>query len=90
MRKRDRKELGRYIRAVADEMGLRDWTFNVVIGDPTADLPGVDYALASIECVDGRKYAVITFHEATRAEPPERLRDTCWDEGLVVHACEAS
>jgi hypothetical protein len=76
---------------VADTMGLRDWTFDVLIGDPATDVPGVEAAFASIECVDGRKYASITFHPAIRDEPLEEIRDTVAHELIHAHlnpACE--
>lgn len=91
MKKRDRRALKAYVRELADLMGLRDWDFNVVIGDPTADLPGVDCASASIECVDGRKYAVITFADWVRQGSPEDIRDTVCHELIHAHlnpACE--
>lgn len=91
MRKRDRKELTRYVRHIADEMGLRDWGFTIRISDPAEDVDGVDYAFASIEPVDGRKYAVITFDPETRDQPPLEIRDTVCHELVHAHlnaACE--
>ena len=93
MNQRDRKELARYVRHIADEMGLRDWTFEVKVGDPDEEdeIPNCDDALASIECVDGRKFAIITFVPDSRKQPPEELRDTVVHELIHAHlnpACE--
>lgn len=92
MRKRDRKALARYVRAVADEMGLRDWTFEIEIGDADVELPWETISsCASIECVDGRKFATVTFPEDTRHRSREELRDTVAHELIHAHlnpACE--
>jgi hypothetical protein len=91
MRKRDRRELGDYVRAIADQVGLRDWTIELQIGEPADDSPAFENAMASIECVDGRKYALITVTHALRDEPREDLRDTICHELIHAHlnaACE--
>lgn len=92
MNKRDRKALAHYVRCIADEMGLRDWSFDIEIGDADVDLPW-EYisAFASIECVDGRKFATITFADDARDQPREYLRDSVCHELIHAHlnpACE--
>jgi hypothetical protein len=75
MRKRDREELGRYIRHVADEMGLRDWSIGLV----KRELPADQGEQANVEVVYGRKLAKITLRETFRSEHPEDQRQ------IIVH-----
>jgi hypothetical protein len=87
VKKRDRKELGRYVRAVADEMGLRDWTLNLEVDSP--DTPdgapdGMRWG-ASCEPVPGRKAATITFDPCHREAQPEDLRETVVHELTHCH-----
>lgn len=92
MKRRHREALGHYVRYIADEMGLRDWTFEVEIGCPDVELPwGTEPALASIECVDGQKFATITFAEGTKGMPKAHVRHTVVHELIHAHlnpACE--
>lgn len=92
MKKRDRKALSHYVRSIADEMGLRDWSFEVEIGEADVDLPWETISAdASIECVDGRKFATITFPDDTRERPRDELRETVCHELIHAHlnpACE--
>lgn len=68
MRKRDRKELGRYVRWVADEMGLRDWHFDLDVEPP--DDPemyeGQQRAFADVCPTPGRRHAKMRFCEDFR------------------------
>ncbi len=48
------RSLARYIRSIADALGLRDWTFDLS-HQPAHDVN----EMASIECVFGRRFAVI-------------------------------
>lgn len=63
-----RKALVGYIRYLANELGLRDWTFELEYHQ----LPPIEDASASIDCIFGRKYAVIrfadTFFQADRSD----------------------
>lgn len=80
MRKRDRKELCRYIRWVANEMCLRDWTFDV----PHEPLPESD-AFATVKPTDGRKRARITFCRDFRDLEPDRQRHVVIHELVHCH-----
>lgn len=60
MKKRERKALCAYLRFVANEMELRDWTFNVQYRCDSED------AYATVHPIDGRKRATIKFEEDFR------------------------
>jgi hypothetical protein len=79
MRKRDRKALGEYIRWVANEMELRDWTI-VLDADP-AD----DGLIGHCICVNGQREARIAVASNFREHPPEEQRETIVHELLHVH-----
>lgn len=88
MTKRDRKELGRYVRAIADEMGLRDWTFELKTGDASegqAERPDGSRWGASCAPVPGRKFATITLAPWQRDEDPGELRQTVVHELTHCH-----
>jgi hypothetical protein len=88
MRKRDRKELGRYVRAIADEMSLRDWTFDVELGDADEGKdarPDGSRWGASCAPVPGRKFATITLAPGQREEDPAELRQTVVHELTHCH-----
>ena len=74
MTKRDRKALGKYVRWIADRMGLRDWHF-LLDHEP----PEQDEAWASIFPTYGQRRAVIHFAVDTRDRPTDTLRR------IVVH-----
>ncbi len=80
MRKCDRKALGKYVRWIANEMELRDWTFNVVVGRPDSPLnpDGHEWG-ASCGPIPGRKAATLTFAPWLRDGSREDLRQ------CVVH-----
>lgn len=66
LKKKQRKEIDRYVRHCADEMGLRDWTFRVDLNVSESDLRAVDdhdggsdVWGASCDPIRGRKYATI-------------------------------
>lgn len=86
MRKRDRRELLRYVRFVANEIGLRDWTFNVVISEPDSDdnRDSSNWG-ASCEPVPGRKLATLTFSPDRRHDDPRDLRATVAHELVHCH-----
>jgi hypothetical protein len=79
MRKRDRRELERYIRWMANEMELRDWTITLA-DDPCS--PG-----NKGEClaVMGRKRATILLAKDFRSHEPEDQRVTIVHELLHCH-----
>lgn len=76
--KRDRRELGRYLRWVANEMNLRDWT--TAVGDGYSE----DHLEAEAHCTIGQRHIVITFNEHFRDRDPEDQRETVVHE--LVHA----
>jgi hypothetical protein len=88
MKKRDRRELERYIRYVADEMGLRDWTLTVNTlkrlkrANRTPD--GNEWG-AICAPVPGRKCATLTFTDARRDDSLDDLRQTVVHELVHCH-----
>lgn len=74
-------ELERYVRDIADEVGLRDWRFDVK-GEPGDD------AYARCEPVDGQRYAVLRFGSDFEKLEPERRRAVVVHE--LVHCHTAS
>jgi len=84
MRKRDRRELERYVRWVADEMELRDWTIEV-----SSEPPGRDDAIATMQPVDGRKLAVMRLCPGFRDREAEDQRHTIVHEILHCHFAAA-
>lgn len=79
MTKRQRKRLERYVRHLADELGLRDWTF--VIGHRTADAD----KCAQIAVADEAKVARILFSADFWDHSPAERRDTVIHELLHCH-----
>jgi hypothetical protein len=72
--KGDRGELGRYVRELADLVGLRDWTIVMKHGEPANDTSGAD-----INVRYGQKVADIRFRTGWETMPADDLR---W---LVTH-----
>jgi len=56
MREKQFKELTRYMRWVADEIGLRDWTLTIRRSPLDID----DDAFARVDCTYGRRLATVT------------------------------
>lgn len=82
----DKQELDKYLRHLADLMGLRDWWLEVVIKPLTsdeADAPS-SMPLAQIDCAFGRKYAKITFVPGWEDGDPGMVRMVAVHE--LVHA----
>lgn len=76
----DRDELGRYVRDLADEMGLRDWAFVTEV-EESFD-PGDQNA--NIGCTYGRKFGTVKFRGDWSEWEPEYLRMVATHE--LVHA----
>ena len=74
----DRGELERYVRWVADEIELRDWT--ITLDDEPCD----DDYTAQIACTEGRKHAVLSVNRKFREYAPDEQRQTIAHE--LVHA----
>lgn len=78
--KGDRDELGKYMRELADLMGLRDWTVNVL-----DEAPDDDHHAADVEVRYGRRWANVRLASDWASERPESLRATCVHELLHCH-----
>lgn len=76
----DDNHIGPYLRELADQMGLRDWTIQVMDGAP--DNP---QHAACVEIRYGRKWANVWFHPEWAQERPESFRTTCVHELLHCH-----
>jgi hypothetical protein len=87
--KKDRKEFGRYFRACADEMGLRDWRFEVEWADTLAKPKYAEDAEgqlgAQMNCVPGRRIGETIFTFEMRDYPRDDLRQTVCHELLHCH-----
>lgn len=68
-----------YVRAMADLMGLRDWT--VCVGD---DPPAKKHLMAEADCTYGRKYVAIELSDLFLDRPEAEQRATICHE--LVHA----
>lgn len=77
----DQHELGQYVRDVADEMNLRDWTLEVHVR-PQDEL---DEYQASCAVVHLRSYAIISFLDEWPTWTPGRLRQVTCHELLHCH-----
>jgi hypothetical protein len=75
-----RRAYGPYFRALADLMGLRDWTFE--LKDGPSDEP--DHA-AAIQCVYGRRLGHIFLADAFLDADPAERRATAVHELLHAH-----
>jgi hypothetical protein len=76
----DLKKVGPYVRALADEMGLRDWTINIL-----STPPDNDQHAACIDIRYGRKFANIEFARDWAESSPDTFRSTCVHELLHCH-----
>jgi hypothetical protein len=79
MKKKDRRELERYIRWMADEMELRDWT--IVL----ADEPCSPENEGDCKPTYGQKLATIRLCKEFRSHEAERQRRTIVHELLHCH-----
>ena len=73
--------LGKYLRACADDMGLRDWTL-VLKKEPLDDSEG---AWAYCEPLDGEKHATIRVCKEFRTEPADIQRMAVVHELIHCH-----
>lgn len=79
MSKRDRAELERYVRAIADELELRDWTIAI------ADDPCDDETEGTADCVYGQRHLTIALHRHFRERHPFDQRETIVHELIHAH-----
>jgi hypothetical protein len=86
MKARDRKEFERYVRYIADQMGLRDWTLKIDIGPCDAKhTEGFEWG-ASCSPVPGRKQATLKFaSERFTEDTRDELRQTVVHELVHCH-----
>ena len=86
MKKKHRKAFGYYVRWIADEMGLRDWRFEIEWREPE-EVDEVEGHVrgASCEPVPGRRVATLGFGEHLREVDPEDLRETVVHELIHCH-----
>ena len=89
MNAKDRKEFGRYFRAIADQMGLRDWRFEIEWSDQLSKpnyAADVEHDLgAQMNCIPGRRVGETTFAFSARDQPLDELRQTVCHELLHCH-----
>lgn len=80
----EREELCRYLRWVADELGLRDWTLTL------KDEPSDDDCFASVLPTDGRYTAAISVCRDFRSLSPEKQRNAIVHELLHIPYASAA
>ncbi len=83
MRKRDWKELDRYVRWIADEIGLRDWTIDL------QHEPCDEDCNAQANLVYGRRLVRIRVSRDFRGYDRERVRQTTVHELVHCHFAAA-
>lgn len=79
MKKKERKTLCRYIRWVANELELRDWTIELLRAPAPAD------SLGYVHITYGRKLAEIRLSSDFRTRHPEDQRHTIVHELVHCH-----
>jgi hypothetical protein len=72
MTHRQRRSLAKYVSAIAVTLGLRDWTLSF-----PEDPPENDDAIASVECIYGRRMASVRFDA-------DFLSFSCEDQRVAV------
>ncbi len=77
--KRQRQDWLPYFRALADKIRLRDWDFMII-----DELPG-NGSMASINCVDGRKFGSIRLSESFLSDTEVDQRYTATHELVHCH-----
>lgn len=86
LKKKHRKAFGYYVRWIADEMGLRDWRFEIEWRDPEEDRHVSGHVRgASCDPVPGRRMATLGFDDGIRKQDPEELRETVVHELVHCH-----
>ncbi len=76
----ERKRFARYVRTMANTLGLRDWTLNL-----QHDEPDTKDAWASVACVYGRRIANLWFAHGFEDLSPAEQRHTIVHELLHIH-----
>lgn len=78
------RSLARYMAVIANEFGLRDWDVTLHAEEPGDGNDGGD-ALASVECVYGRRKAHIRVASAFDEVTPEEQRNAVLHELIHIH-----
>jgi hypothetical protein len=78
--RKQKDTLGAYVRWVANELGLRDWTFELVWEPPEEE-----NAVASVQPTEGRKVAVVKFCSDFLELKPEDQRNCVVHELIHCH-----
>lgn len=76
----DRDRLAHYLRFMADQCGLRDWTVGVA-----SDPPDDPEANAKIDAPFGRRFAMIHFPDSWAQRDPDGFRQTIVHELIHCH-----
>lgn len=79
MTQRDRKTLGEYVRAVADQLWLRDWKFHLM------HEPCEEGKAGNVVCVEGQREANISLARHFSELDPEEQRETIIHELVHCH-----
>lgn len=79
-------DLDTYVRGLADDMGLRDWTLRIDLTEPDGPerQDGQRWG-ASANPLPGRKYGIITLGSTALDSEPEDLRETVVHELVHLH-----
>jgi hypothetical protein len=88
MNKAQWRELGKYVRSIADEMGLKDWKFRLCEDEPETpdEHKGTDvYAQASCTPTPGQRMAVLRFTSDFNKMPKDQVRAIVTHELLHCH-----
>jgi hypothetical protein len=96
MTRADKNELGKYLRALGDMMGLRDWRFVTHFGDEftksvlTEDNEDDDEVKTMAECqvVPGQRVAEVKFSPSIRQRPTWYVREVVAHELVHCHVAD--
>ena len=80
MTHRQRRSLAKYVSVTAAALGLRDWTL-----DFPDEEPDEGHALASVECVYGRRLAIVRFRKDFPHTACDEQRQVVLHELIHVH-----
>lgn len=73
------KKIKRYVRSLADSLGLKDW--KIVVSEPRTDQDNA----AEVVVPDGQRFAKLVLHAEWEKWKPEYLRSTIIHELLHCH-----
>ena len=100
---KQRKRLGKYVRHVADELGLRDWVIHIEHAPLDADDPAmavavVPYGRSDVTLrfrgdfvhIDPDEQRMIVVHELLHCHLPSRRADDMWGVGPLIGQAAAT